>query len=210
LQAGSYTPKIIDRNGCIVSLPPTIITQPDQLIVDLGPDFTLELGKDTQLVAQVLNGVDPVQFAWNLTDSIWLSCLTCPDPLVEKLFQQRWFKVTAVDANGCEAEDRILISVERPRRIFVPTGFSPNDDSENDRLVVHGQNSAKVTSFRVYDRWGEMVFETLDIPVNDVASGWDGTFRGKALDPGVYVWVVEATYLDGQKEVLHGNTTLIR
>jgi gliding motility-associated-like protein len=210
LQAGSYTPKIIDRNGCIVSLPPTIITQPDQLIVDLGPDFTLELGKDTQLVAQVLNGVNPVQFAWNLTDSIWLSCLTCPDPLVEKLFQQRWFKVTAVDANGCEAEDRILISVERPRRIFVPTGFSPNDDSENDRLVVHGQNSAKVTSFRVYDRWGEMVFETLDIPVNDVASGWDGTFRGKALDPGVYVWVVEATYLDGQKEVLHGNTTLIR
>ena len=210
LTAGRYIPSVIDRNGCISKLDTVIISQPDQVIVDLGPDFTLELGRDTQLNAQVLHGIDPVQFSWNLSDSVWLSCLTCQDPLVRKLLQQRWFKVNVVDANGCEAEDRILISIARPRRIFVPTGFSPNGDLENDRLVVHGQNSAKIKSFRLYDRWGEMVFEANDIAVNDVAAGWDGSFRGKAMDPGVFVWVVEAEYLDGETEILHGDTTLIR
>ena len=102
------------------------------------------------------------------------------------------------------------MTVEKPRRVFVPTGFTPNDDLNNDRLLVHGQLTAHVLDFRVYDRWGELVFEQKDFALNDVTAGWDGNFRGNPMDPGIYVWVLEVLFMDGAKEVLQGNTTLIR
>src|SRR5690606_26616494 len=111
---------------------------------------------------------------------------------------------------GCRASDRILVVVEKPRKVFVPTAFSPNGDLNNDRLLVHGQQTAQVVEFRVYDRWGELVYEGQDFPLNDTDNGWDGEFRGKPMDPGVYVWVLEVEYMDGVREVFKGNTTLIR
>lgn len=210
IAAGLYQPQIIDKNGCIATLDTIRVQQPDQVEVELGPDFSIEIGQDTQLNALVLHGIEPYQFAWNFSDTTWLSCFTCPDPRVQNLMQQHWFKIQVVDANGCEGTDRIRISVERPRRIYVPTAFTPNSDGENDRLVVHGQNNAKIKNFRLYDRWGELVYQADNFTTNDDAFGWDGAFRGKACDPGVYVWVVEAIYLDGQTEILHGNSTLIR
>ena len=98
----------------------------------------------------------------------------------------------------------------KPRRIFVPTGFSPNGDSANDRLLVHGQPSARILDFRLFDRWGELVYETGNFTPNDPDIGWDGTFRGQEMDPGVYVWILEVEYMDGVTEILRGNTTLIR
>ncbi|MEI6410833.1 MAG: choice-of-anchor L domain-containing protein [Bacteroidota bacterium] len=210
LGAGTYIPHVIDGNGCTAILDTVLIPQPDKLEVDLGPDFTLEIGRDTQLTAIVLNGLEPYSYAWRLADSVWLSCVTCPDPIVKQLFNQHWFELNVVDDNGCEASDRILISVEKPRRIYVPTGFSPNGDNENDRLVVHGQKTAKVLTFRVFDRWGELLYEASNFATNDVSSGWDGRFRGKDMDPGVVVWVVEAEYLDGTREVFKGDSMLVR
>ncbi|MCC7246371.1 MAG: gliding motility-associated C-terminal domain-containing protein, partial [Saprospiraceae bacterium] len=68
----------------------------------------------------------------------------------------------------------------------------------------------QVRTFRVYDRWGERMYEDGAFKVNDTTRGWDGRFRGKDCDPGVYVWVLEVEYRDGFIEVLHGNSTLIR
>ena len=98
----------------------------------------------------------------------------------------------------------------KPRLIAVPTGFTPNGDSANDKLVVHGQQSARIALFRVYDRWGELLYEAKDFATNDESMGWDGSFRGEALNPGVYIWVVEAVYRDGVREVFKGETTLIK
>jgi len=210
ISAGNYVPKIIDVNGCEVTLEPIEVTQPARVQVDLGPDFSIILGRDTQLLASVFNAVEPVEYTWSPEDSTWLSCLHCPDPFVDSLYYQNYFSVVIVDARGCMAEDRIQISVEKPRKIFVPTGFSPNGDLENDLLLVHGQFSAKVLDFRVYDRWGELLYEAKNFPVNDATTGWNGAFRGKDMDPGVYVWVLEVVYMDGTTEVYRGNTTLIR
>ncbi len=111
---------------------------------------------------------------------------------------------------GCEAKDRVLVVVERPRKVHVPTAFSPNGDLNNDRLLVHGQSSARAISFKVFDRWGELVYQAENFPFNDPDTGWDGTFRGQPMNPGVYVWLLEVEYLDGVRDVLRGNTTLIR
>jgi gliding motility-associated-like protein len=210
LGAGTYIPRIVDHNGCETKLTPAQIIQPAQLKVELGPNFSILLGRDTQLIANVSNAQGAVRYTWAFRDSTWLSCLNCADPFVDSLTHEHIFSIRVTDAAGCVADDQIQISVDKPRRIFVPTGFTPNGDGENDRLLVHGQSTAKVLVFRVYDRWGEMVFEMENTKVNDPNEGWDGAFRGKELIPGVYVWVLEVQYIDGVREILKGDTTLIR
>ncbi|MDX2133960.1 MAG: gliding motility-associated C-terminal domain-containing protein [Saprospiraceae bacterium] len=94
--------------------------------------------------------------------------------------------------------------------MFVPTGFSPDGDGNNDRLLVHGQSDTRVLQFSVYDRWGEQVYLGRDFFLNDPDQGWDGYFRGRPGDPGVYIWVLEVAYADGVREVFKGDVVLVR
>ncbi|MFZ4634780.1 MAG: choice-of-anchor L domain-containing protein [Saprospiraceae bacterium] len=210
LGAGDYAPNIMDDKGCLLELPVVRLAQPDPLAVELGPNLSIVLGRDTQLFAQVLNNRGPVYFDWSAEDEPWLSCLDCPDPLVQNLEYERYFTLEASDSAGCTAEDQVRIQVLKPRKVFVPTGFSPNGDNNNDLLLLHGQSNTKVLSFAVYDRWGEQVFASGHFFLNDPAAGWDGQFQGKPCDPGVFVWVLEVEYSDGVKDIYKGNTTLVR
>lgn len=210
ISAGEYIPVIQDLNGCEFVLAPLEVTEPAPLIVDLGPDIRILFGQDTQLLATVQNAQGPVRYAWTQADSIWLSCLDCRNPAVYSLEFPTYFEVVVIDSMGCRAEDDILVTVEKIRKVFVPTGFSPNGDFTNDLLLVHGQKDSRAVDFKVFDRWGEMVFELKDFAFNDDTQGWDGTFRGQDCDPGIYVWVLEVEYSDGTREVFKGNTTLIR
>ncbi len=210
ITAGIYNPKIVDVNGCPFVLAPIIVTQPDPILVDLGPDIHFPFGQDTQLLATVLNARGVTQYAWTPADSIWLSCLDCRNPSVYSLEHPTYFEVVVTDSLGCRAQDQILVSVEKQRKVFVPTGFTPNGDFTNDLLLVHGQSNSKALDFRVFDRWGELVFQLKDFTFNDENMGWDGTFRNQPCDPGIYVWILEVEYVDGVREVFKGNTTLIR
>jgi gliding motility-associated-like protein len=210
LGAGDYAPKIVDKKGCLLELPLVLLAQPDPFSVDLGPDFSILLGRDTQLFAQVVNNQGKTTYDWQAADAPWLSCLDCPDPLVEQLEYERYFTVDVSDSAGCRAEDQVRIQVLKPRKVFVPTGFSPNGDGNNDLLLLHGQSNTRVLSFALYDRWGEQVYQGRDFLLNDPAQGWDGQFQGKPCDPGVFVWVLEVEYSDGVKDLYKGNTTLVR
>jgi gliding motility-associated-like protein len=210
LVAGTYTPALRDARGCTVFLPPVTLQDPPPLVVDLGPDINLLFGRDTQLLASVSNNQGPVFFQWQVEGAPYLSCVNCPDPVVKGLDFGRFFQVTATDSAGCRATDALRIDVEKPRGVYVPTGFSPNGDGQNDRLLVHGQPGTRVQQLTIYDRWGEMVYLGADFEVNDPIQGWDGTFGGQPCDPGVFVWVLEVVYPDGFKDVLRGNTTLLR
>ncbi len=210
LIAGVYTPYIRDANGCIVQFPPVQIQQRGQMTVDLGPDFTIILGQDTSLEALVRNALGNVTFVWSAEDSLWLSCMDCPNPQVKGLQYQNTFELYIVDSLGCFAEDFIIIQVLKPRRVFVPTAFTPNGDMNNDILTVHGQDGVKLLEFNVYDRWGEPVYTQKAGLINDDTFGWDGNFRGKPMDPDVFVWTLLVRYTDGVEELLKGSTTLIR
>ena len=76
--------------------------------------------------------------------------------------------------------------------------------------MVHGQSSAKILEFKVFDRWGELLFEAYQFSPNAPAFGWDGQFRGQEMTPENYVWTLEVEYLDGVREVLFGHSALIR
>jgi len=88
--------------------------------------------------------------------------------------------------------------------IFVPSAFTPNQDLTNDILFVRGDNLESI-EFQLFNRWGEKVFET-----NDKDRGWDGTYQGKEVDPGVFVYHLKAICFDGQEFIKKGNITLIR
>jgi len=210
LKAGTYTPIITDGNGCTLALDAVTVAQNPPVMVDLGPDISIELGQTTQLNAVVTSATGTLEYIWDPAGQRWLSCLDCPDPFVDTLFYPQYFSVEVVDELGCTGEDQILVKVYKPRRIFVPTGFTPNGDFTNDLLLVHGQSSARVLEFNIFDRWGELVYQAGNFVVNDETVGWNGKFRDKDMDPGVYVWVLEVQYLDGEKEVLKGESTLIR
>jgi gliding motility-associated-like protein len=88
--------------------------------------------------------------------------------------------------------------------VFMPNAFTPNGDNENDMLFVRGNNVKKMV-LKIYDRWGELVFET-----DNQSKGWDGTFKGILVDPGVFVYYLEITCVDDQEYFKKGNVTVIR
>jgi gliding motility-associated-like protein len=88
--------------------------------------------------------------------------------------------------------------------VFIPNTFTPNGDGYNDKMFARGHKLAKVY-FAIYNRWGEKVFET-----NDINEGWDGNFKGRPADVGVFGYYVKITCVNGQETFKKGNITLIR
>ncbi len=209
LRAGSYTVVVKDSKGCTFNTGSLVLAEPPQLTLDLGPDVTVSYGDTLVLNPQLVGAAAPVLYEWRPRDSTVFSCLNCPNPVVRTLFQ-RAVTLVVTDANGCSAEDLLTVFVVKDPRAFVPTGFTPNGDGMNDRLLVHGRAGTRVLSFRVFDRWGQLLYEGGDFEVNDVVFGWDGNFRDKPANAGAYIWTLTVELPDGSKETLSGETNLIR
>ncbi len=208
LKAGKYDVFIQDANKCAWSSK-IEISQPPKFTLEAMPDVTINLGDSVQLFANVLNSRGKVDIVWKAPYENTISCTKCPTPMT-KTINTITYGVSAVDSAGCRATDSVKVTVMKPRYIYVPTGFSPNKDQVNDRLTVRGKDGTKITVFRVYDRWGELLYEAQNFKINDASFGWDGTFKSEPMVSGLYVWYIEAEYIDGAKETLKGGTTLIR
>ncbi|MCS6928845.1 MAG: choice-of-anchor L domain-containing protein [Saprospiraceae bacterium] len=208
LPAGTYQPRVVDKNGCQTVLAPLTLEQRPPLKIALGPDTTLRPGQSVILEVLVTNAEPPLRYAWAVDDAPWLSCTDCPNPLVQGLTFPRWFTLQITDALGCVGIGRLLVNVEKQWTAYVPTAFSPNGDGVNDLLTVHGSPEARILSFEIYDRWGERVFSASNFSINDSNVGWDGTFRGQLLNSGVFVWVLQVEWPDGSQQTLYGQTLL--
>ncbi len=124
------------------------------------------------------------------------------------LTQDRAYRVrlTVTDRAGCQKLTEKFITVVRSCFIGVPTGFTPNGDGRNDKLFPMYAVKAIDLDFRVYNRWGQLLFAT-----NDWRRGWDGTFKGMPQESATYVWTLRYTDRDsGQKISQRGTTVLIR
>ncbi len=213
LKAGDYSLQIRDSHGCLTDINASL-SNPPPLVVALEADTTIVLGQTVLLSPEINNASGLTTYVWRSALLENLMCVdspVCMEILVKPIFTNTYF-ITVTDDNGCTGKASRQVVVEKPRGVYVPTGFSPNGDQENDRLVVHGKSRQvlNVTLFRVYDRWGELVYEDRNFNVNDDQRGWDGQWRGKDCDPGVFVWYLEAEYADGYQEAMKGEVTLIR
>jgi gliding motility-associated-like protein len=90
--------------------------------------------------------------------------------------------------------------------VFVPNTFTPNGDGQNDILKVFGPGVESVKQVRIFNRWGQMVFETNDPD----GIGWDGTFNGEELNPGVFVYYMDVECINGERTIKKGDITLLR
>lgn len=208
LKSAAFDVYIKDANGCIWFTRENVGTPP-KFTIDATADATINLGDKIQLFANPINPQGKVVLTWKQPYDSTLSCLKCPNPTA-KPYSTITYTVTGVDSIGCRATDSIKITVEKPRNIYVPTGFTPNKDNVNDKLYVRGRKGTQIDLFRIYDRWGELVYEARTFNINDENVGWNGTFKGQDMMSGQFVWYIEATYIDGAKETVKGHTTLIR
>jgi len=115
------------------------------------------------------------------------------------------YTVTVTDGNGCSATDEVLVRVElNCGEVFVPDAFSPNGDGKNDEFKVFG-NCIKTINVKIYDRWGNKMFET-----SDVTESWKGDYKGKELNAGTYVYVYSGTLVTGESIQGKGVVVLIK
>lgn len=208
LRAGDYEVFVKDANNCLW-FSRANVPSPPRFTIDAGAEISLKLGDNIRVFATPQNNQGRVTYTWTAPYDSVLSCKVCPSPLASPMFTVE-LNVSARDSMGCLATDVLKINVLKPRLVLVPTGFSPNSDGANDVLYVRGQEGVKIKTFRVYDRWGELLYEARDFKINDPTFGWDGTFRGQAMNQGIYVWYAEVEYIDGATEIFKGNTTLLR
>jgi gliding motility-associated-like protein len=216
LASGYYDAYIKDAYHCMVELSQLFIDEPLPLLVDLGPDTLVVFSTHLQIFPTILQ-VDSLEIeTYQWTSSNPQTPVLYPDRRVGEfvVISPTTARLVVTDTNGCEGEDLINIFVRELRSIQVPTGFSPGagGNLQNDLLHVHGSSFMvdKIRLFRVFDRWGELIFEAKDFPVNDLNAGWDGTFKGREMPSGVYVWYLEVDFVDGSTESYKGHTTLIK
>jgi gliding motility-associated-like protein len=120
------------------------------------------------------------------------------------------YLIALTPSNGCKIIDtlRVLIVSSAPpirSSLHVPNAWSPNNDGHNDKLFPLTINIKELYYFRVFNRWGQLMFET-----NKLGEGWDGIYNGKAQVQDVYTWTVEAIGLDGVHYKQSGNSILLR
>jgi gliding motility-associated-like protein len=198
---GTYSVKLIMlSNACpdfkdsltkqIVISPPT---KPERY-------STINTKKNTETAIQARD--IGISYKWNpgasVTDS--LSKITKAN-----ISKETDFKIYIRDDAGCVTVDSQLVRVFDKYNVFVPSAFSPDGNGINDRLRPILFGIKEVKSFRIYSRWGNLIYST-----RDATLGWDGTYNGSNLSTDTYTWVFEGTDEDGKSIIISGKTTLIR
>jgi len=202
LGLGTYSLTVSDAGGCTATASAGIF-QFKTPAITAGPDTSINLGQQVRI--HVTGGPG---YLW--TPSSTLTNPNTLNPLADPT-STTTYTVLVTDANKCQQEDSVTITVLVPLNcdtlsIFVPTAFSPNGDGKNDILYVKGvQTCLSQLLFQVYDRWGEKVFETTNL-----TQGWDGSFHGKRMDSAVFVFYLNASLSTGQKITRKGNITLLK
>jgi gliding motility-associated-like protein len=140
-----------------------------------------------------------------------LDCSHCLRPILTA-FNSNQYTLRIIDIFGCSSETTVDVQVEDAVEVFIPSAFSPNEDRVNDRLVVYANPLLvrKVLSFKVFDRWGGWVYQAADFLPNDEDSGWNGTFLGQLLQPGVYTYVAQVESVNGTAYTFSGDVLLLR
>ena len=115
------------------------------------------------------------------------------------------------NSEGCSATDTISISLKCSGSVvFIPNTFTPDGDGLNDIFYPRGRGIKRVNYFRVFNRWGELIFEQKNFNIDDRTRGWDGRFNGKYLPPDVFVYTTEMVCDNNETFLLKGTIMIIR
>ncbi len=179
----------LEQNGCKIR---------DTIKVTETPKPTVSLGLDTGICKY--KPVILKTLSSNYDSYLWNTGETTPTILVN---QTGRYYVT-VSKNSCEASDTIQV-LPGDCDVYIPSAFTPNNDTKNETFGVVENAILQFFSMRIYSKWGELIFSS-----NDVNKKWDGTFKGKKMPNGSYVWMLNYTNIRGRKFYEQGTVMLIR
>jgi gliding motility-associated-like protein len=175
-------------------------------VVSAGSDQTINVGHQIEIVPQISGDVTSV--LW--TPSNGIVSRQYPGITVQPT-QTMEYTVEVKNEGKCTASDHVSVFVLcNNANIFVPNTFSPNGDGANDVFYPRGSGVFKINNLRVFNRWGEIVFERSYFNANDISKGWDGTYKGKKLEPDVFVYILDVVCENNTNLVFKGNVALIR
>lgn len=204
---GTYNIRVKDLNNC--KFMDTIsILEPLEIQLQLPDTFYVSPPNRAQLSSTVINAVGQVSYWWS--PSTALDCATCAEPF-SSVSQTTIYTLRITDANGCVAEANTIVLSENIPCLFVPNSFTPNDDGANDYFCPKsGECVSQIISLKIFDRWGELVFEQKNFEPNVPNLGWNGMFNGESMDNGVYVWSMDVLFQNGKREIVNGDVTLLK
>jgi gliding motility-associated-like protein len=205
--AGNFMVSAIATNssGCRDTATKNILVNPLPMVT-MPPTITKQAGFPVTL---------PATFSPNVSNYLWipnatLSCDDCPQPVATPKFNTH-YTVSFIDSNGCKNTGHIEVIVYcENANVFIPNTFSPNGDGNNDVFYVRGKGLERVKALRIFNRWGEVVFEKNNFAVNDASVGWDGRHKGNRPVPDVYVYQVEVFCENSDVIRYEGNVALIQ
>jgi gliding motility-associated-like protein len=195
----SYYVAGTDVNGCTSVDSAFLYIVP--AISPISFEKTIIVGDTVVLPIDNKNGT--IKFTWTPTEG--LSCLQCSNPWVQPI-KDITYNVVMQDFKGCStAPGKFIIHVKPETRIRVPTTFTPNGDGNNDIIYVRGWGIKDLISFQIYNRWGELVFET-----SELSQGWNGFYKDVLQNNDIYTFKVKATDVYGEPMEANGHINLMR
>jgi gliding motility-associated-like protein len=180
-------------------LPVTMTVEVHDINADAGVDNIVTAYVPYQL--QGSGGAANLQYTW--VPSFALNNPTVPNPIAV-LNSDTKFYLTVSDGSGCKGYDSVMIRVYRDSGFYVPSAFTPNGDGLNDVVKVIPVSISKIEYFRIFNRYGNLVFET-----SDISKGWDGNYKNKKQDTGSYIFIVKGISITGTPVVRKGTLLLI-
>ncbi len=205
---GDYTIDLIATNvlGCADTTQHTINVAPPPSASPVTDPITIISGSSTVLNMNYTGPI--VNYTWLPLQH--LDCPTCPAPIANPQFTTL-YKVKVEDRYGCVSTGEITVRIIcNGQNFFIPNTFSPNGDGSNEVFYLRGTGLFRVKTLRVFNRWGEVVFEKREFPVNNPAYGWDGTYKGRPGNADVYIYQLEIVCSNGDILKYSGNIALIR
>ncbi|MBK8483105.1 MAG: gliding motility-associated C-terminal domain-containing protein [Saprospiraceae bacterium] len=205
LKPGMYQIYVKDNNGCITDSINFNLFNPAVLITDLGTNLLVEKGATVDLKLQ--SNATLQQIFWQPTSLT--SCQNCQQiSLVAN--QDIWIYTLAIDERNCSSLDSLFIKIKKSSYVYAPNAISANGDQINDFFYLIADETSIIEILEVYNRWGELLFSAEHIQPNIPELGWNGSFKNKKMNPGVYIYYAKLKLSDGRIEILKGDFTLIR
>lgn len=202
----TYTVVATDSLGCFTDSASIMVSVYQQPYVNIGNDITLTSANPVTL-APVYSG-DISTYRWS--PSADLSCTDCPNPVASPK-KNTTYKVEVSNAGGCKATDEINLFVKCDNSsVAIPTAFSPNNDGRNDKFAPLGSGNVTVSSFKIFNRYGQLIFINGNFKIDDKSGGWDGRYKGQDQPAGNYVYTVEFVCGNNEVSVVNGSVMLVR
>jgi gliding motility-associated-like protein len=195
----------VKQGTCFVDTYSVTVLVQDHPMINAGEDIHTAAGSETKIKTL---STGATKFEWFPATN--LSCSDCESPIAKPNVTTT-YKVLAYSELGCKSEDEITIYTSCGQdQIFVANTFTPNGDGNNDYFFPQGKGISEAKRFRVFNRWGELLFDRQNMPLNNELAGWDGTYKGQQLKPDVFVYILNAVCESGEPIEMKGDISLIR